>query len=509
MKRPRFTGEAGVNQAVLDLLERFQYPTELPAAPSFDFGGGGGAPTIVIAASDSSEFSKAVARLVCNGIDDHVLIQQALDEMDTGTGLGGRVLLCEGTFNCEFGQIRTSDVTAQSPVHIQGVGRATILSFDGGSGVGIEVNSQNCTISDLTIHCNDTTGINAISVDDPGCTISNVFITNLGTGGAGISLEDQAAECVITGCEIAQNSSPGIVGNTGTGPVFITNNTIDFGTAGIQGTGTAWIITGNYISGSGWAVENQGDPQWIITGNKLISTDGLSFSTAADHCLVEANLFLTSGQVLFSAAVDGCKVSDNLWTQAQSPSVDGVIVFAAGATDCEISNNLIHDPGGLNGIVVTSGLDVAITGNLIGEAPDVGIRVTNSSRMLVTDNIVKWAGEHGIWIEGSSHCTLEGNQVFGSSQNTNNTWDNIHISGTSNRNLVQGNKVIPSTNNPPQTRYGVNVAGGECNMVVGNDLGDPDDYGSDALSDSGANTQLVYPADATYGDNFTDCGTGS
>ena len=58
------------------------------------------------------------------------------------------------------------------------------------------------------------------------------------------------------------------------------------------------------------------------------------------------------------------------------------------------------------------------------------------------------------------------------------------------------------------SRYGVNMAGGDCNIVVGNDLGPSADYGTDALSTAGStNTQLTYPADPTYGDNFTDCPT--
>jgi len=46
-------------------------------------------------------------------------------------------------------------------------------------------------------------------------------------------------------------------------------------------------------------------------------------------------------------------------------------------------------------------------------------------------------------------------------------------------------------------------------MVVGNDFGDPDGYGTDAFNDTASNTQIFWPADATYGDNFTDCGSGS
>lgn len=82
------------------------------------------------------------------------------------------------------------------------------------------------------------------------------------------------------------------------------------------------------------------------------------------------------------------------------------------------------------------------------------------------------------------------------------TDDAVAIDGD--RNLVQNNRFIPSIG---FTNSAVNIVGGDCNMVVGNDLGDPADYATDALIDGGTNTQLTWPADPTYGDNFTGCDT--
>jgi hypothetical protein len=52
--------------------------------------------TITVAASDSSPQSKAQADYVCNGIDDQVEIQAAIDALSAS---GGKVVLSEGTFN--------------------------------------------------------------------------------------------------------------------------------------------------------------------------------------------------------------------------------------------------------------------------------------------------------------------------------------------------------------------------------------------------------------------------
>jgi hypothetical protein len=52
--------------------------------------------TLTVAASDSTDLSKNQADYVCDGVDDHVEIQQALAALPEG----GKVVLSEGTFNC-------------------------------------------------------------------------------------------------------------------------------------------------------------------------------------------------------------------------------------------------------------------------------------------------------------------------------------------------------------------------------------------------------------------------
>ncbi|WP_292520027.1 CARDB domain-containing protein [Methanoculleus sp.] len=54
-------------------------------------------PTTIVAASDSSAADKASAAYVCDGVDDHVEIQAALNALPSS---GGVVLLKSGTYNC-------------------------------------------------------------------------------------------------------------------------------------------------------------------------------------------------------------------------------------------------------------------------------------------------------------------------------------------------------------------------------------------------------------------------
>lgn len=64
--------------------------------------------------------------------------------------------------------------------------------------------------------------------------------------------------------------------------------------------------------------------------------------------------------------------------------------------------------------------------------------------------------------------------------------------------LITGVRLLSA----PGLTDGILIAGND-NIVVGNDLGDSADYSGAPLVDSGTNTRLLYPADATNGDNFS------
>lgn len=140
------------------------------------------------------------------------------------------------------------------------------------------------------------------------------------------------------------------------------------------------------------------------------------------------------------------------------------------------------------------------------------VRGNQTGRIALSDSHLNQIGgnrsylspTHGIELSASNDNLISGNIVDSASVTTDNTSDGISVDG--HKNLVTGNMVrYAAAGN--QTRYGINIAGGDCNKVVGNDL---TDSGQTApLSDSGTNTQLFWPADVTYGDNFVYCGVGS
>jgi len=73
--------------------------------------------TIVVAASNS--LNQGQANFVCDGVNDHVEIQAALDALPA---TGGEVLLLDGTFNCE------ASINLDTNQTLRGCGRNTILT---------------------------------------------------------------------------------------------------------------------------------------------------------------------------------------------------------------------------------------------------------------------------------------------------------------------------------------------------------------------------------------------
>jgi len=161
-----------------------------------------------------------------------------------------------------------------------------------------------------------------------------------------------------------------------------------------------------------------------------------------------------------------------------------------------------------NGVIVESNSNWFTLTNIHVRTSDAtGVSISTSS-WGTFDGVIDQCGQHGLLIDGASDNRISG-QFYANGSDTTDTYDNISITGASNRNFIN-QCVLRPRDSGANTRYGVNVGGtGECNMVVGNDLGDASDYGSDALNDTASNTQTFWPADATYGDNYVDCGSGS
>lgn len=253
--------------------------------------------TIVIAASNSSTASKVAADYVCDGINDSIIINQAINSLSS---VGGTVLLLEGEYNL------TTAIGLNSNVTLKGVGNATVLkvasSFVDGD---IIVNSDwsegnsNIEVRDLVINGVNYTGTYALNgihfeigenyvienVDLFGlkgdgiflygiwnssvanCRIKTcvgsglnlnycdtcVFEGNIITGcdggiyGAGIFLQISNSNCIIRNNVIYRNLRAGILLYQGTVDSLIANNLI-FENSQAQNSSYGNIAIANYNS---------------------------------------------------------------------------------------------------------------------------------------------------------------------------------------------------------------------------------------------------------------------
>ena len=147
--------------------------------------------SIKVAASNASDESKAVAKYICDGVNDDVELNAAVQELPNG----GCIELSEGTFN---GGISLSS----SNIWVKGQGNATV--FDGDIVVNIGVKA---TLSDLKITGGEFDGVLNMG-------ILNIFNCNIseGTGYDGIYNQ---GEMILIGNTITKlNTSSNILPST-------------------------------------------------------------------------------------------------------------------------------------------------------------------------------------------------------------------------------------------------------------------------------------------------------
>ena len=82
--------------------------------------------TFIVASADAED-QRTYADFVCDGIDDHIELQAALDKLGI---VGGKIYLTEGAYNLGAPLTRQID-----NVMIEGAGRATRLKFNGNDAI--------------------------------------------------------------------------------------------------------------------------------------------------------------------------------------------------------------------------------------------------------------------------------------------------------------------------------------------------------------------------------------
>ena len=267
--------------------------------------------TVVVAASDASDSSKAGADYVCDGSSDSTFINAI---MLTLNQTGGTVYLTEGTYN-----ISGTIGLPSNNVILRGSGNATVLKrmFDDTSGANpvIKVTQDGCTIRDLCIDGNSSEytyyGNKCISSTNK-TNIQNVKCYNSQDGISGRNLN-------IINCTFENISADGI---------YVYGNS---------------VIVGNYTEG-----------QIKISGDDCICVGNIVHILAPRNCItclgvraiISSNIITSDNTTINPVGIalqgDFCNVSNNLIYDVHSG------IRCLGVTKCNIANNVIFRGDGLS-----------------------------------------------------------------------------------------------------------------------------------------------------------------
>jgi hypothetical protein len=113
---------------------------------------------------------------------------------------------------------------------------------------------------------------------------------------------------------------------------------------------------------------------------------------------------------------------------------------------------------------------------------------------------VESSARHGIEITDTNDCRIEAD-IFEPGFDSSSTWSGVRLVGTSDRNRIQGITFRPRPTGNPTAHAVLNIGTGECNKVVGCDVGDDSLYTAGAFSGA---LLIDFPADITLGDNWRE-----
>ena len=413
--------------------------------------------TFVVAASDS--LNKEQADYVCNGVDDQVEIQEAIDALPSS---GGKVLLMAGTY------ILSDYISLDNYTTLQGQGAGNTI-ITGKVVRGISVND--IVVRDLQVkngspHCIDFENVYGGLIEncivehaaDDGIAVSgentygviikgNICRNNASsTNPSGIELDNGARNVIIMGniCHDNGNTSTtwggGIVIHTHASEPTIKDVTVSNNLC-YSNTNNIWLenpvgnavtmekisITGNILrdaSVQGLETENIYD---TVIGNNVFDNNGFTVDEYSKRISITNNVFI--GKSVSISGNDCLFISNKVYNVGDNDhgvyisgkvAVIGNLVsesdragirLVAGADHSVVSNNIIMNNGQartthMYGLSIDSVNDVVIANNRCGDdqstkTQDYGMYILNSDYVIITDNNVRGNAVASAYIGGS------------------------------------------------------------------------------------------------------------
>jgi len=393
--------------------------------------------TKVVAASDASAASLALADYFCDGTADEVQIQAAIDAMPSS---GGSITLSEGTYT--FGADANID---DDNIKIIGYGATIQASTD--ISYAFHITGDYDTLEGITFSCN--VGTNAIYYPIYINTASHTTITY----------------CIVTEVQTDPGGTYGVAIHMHSGVTYADINHNYIADGGVQ--------TYGILSGYGGVANTQ-----INVSNNFVKDmgyNGIGMYSDTSYFVVDSNIVESSGHNCISASASHYgTISNNVVYDATDGGESGIEVetnAAHGAFhtyNISVIGNTIHNcNAGItlrdNGSIYDV-YDVTISGNNIYNVADALIRQHDEVyRLTIVGNVCQDAASHGLSFESLTYSTI-----------TSNTVSNVIASGivlnACSHNIVSNN-IIYDVNNGLTANHGIRLlTTSTYNIITGNQI---------------------------------------
>jgi uncharacterized secreted repeat protein (TIGR03808 family) len=348
-------------------------------------------------------------------------LQNAIDQT-----AGARVPLMLGP-----GEYRSGELKLPSGAQILGVRGATRLVFEGGAGLIFARGADHVTLSGLILDgkgksLGENRGLLHLAA---GSDVRVIDCEIVNAGGNGIVFEE--AEGVVSGTTVANAAVGGIVSRNARGLTIEKNIVRKAGDGGIlvvradrgdDGT----LVLDNRIEDiqSGHGIFVSQATNVTVRGNRINRVAGCGVrGSAASNLQVTNNLVSDVGDVAINCefGFEGAVIANNTVTGAAIGVA--VLNFDQGGRLAVVQGNLIRNlksdrlvGKGNGGIGITVEADAAVSGNVIENAPDTGIKLGwgNFLRdVTVTGNVIRQVG-YGITASvstGAGQAVIAGNMI--------------------------------------------------------------------------------------------------
>jgi hypothetical protein len=465
--------------------------------------------TFVVAASDSE--SPTGADYVCDGTEDNIEIQTALDNLPTS---GGTVLLLDGTYYI------SAPINVAWWDHIRGVGLSTILKLnDDINNRLLVVTGGDVVLENFKLDGNKAEQdigeweLNGITIDATTAeeNLSNIVIRNVtikDVAGAGIFSAGTDDTYIndgikIEGCNISGTVVQGI-GLFYAPNAIVRGNKVVGGTTGISLDldSDYAIVEGNDVSDCSLiGIELWSDPiGWHRIVNNIVTDPGWwAISTGGDHNIVSGNIcrggsaygieiggsyHIVSGNIVDGVAVSTENNADGIILQTYSSLVFGNIISNIGRNDNNSGITLYAGETGetnhnkvFNNSITMADAGAAAGIRLVCNGAGAAVNYNDIENNHVNGNEV--ASSMGIWLLSSgemSNNSISGNQLFDvdggivASGDTNTNIDSenhfvnvntFYFGTTSNNYMTVGDGVTAPATAPGLASIYVDVADGD------------------------------------------------